>query len=150
MCFIYFFGSLSTQHNWRHNRHNHGRRWRKCPPPHMRYCAQRRHVEWMGDDPPSLRMYFFGGLRVFMALKALLCSGDDASPQNRSVLRAMHTPTAPKIISACSGGYRPSIQRVGAERKVSCGGLGVHFRRRRPWSAMVVMVVGGVRQINLL
>jgi hypothetical protein len=25
----------------------------------------------MGNDPPSLRMYFLGGLRVFMALKAL-------------------------------------------------------------------------------
>jgi hypothetical protein len=32
-----------------------------------------------------LRMYFLGGLRVFMALKALLCSGDDESPQHRSV-----------------------------------------------------------------
>ena len=39
--------------------------------PHMRYCAQRRRVEWMGDDPLSLRMYFGGGLRVFMALEAL-------------------------------------------------------------------------------
>ncbi len=39
--------------------------------PHMRYWAQRRRAEWMGDDPPSLQMYFFGGLRVFMALKAL-------------------------------------------------------------------------------
>jgi hypothetical protein len=38
--------------------------------PHMRSCAQRRHVEWMGDNPLSLRMYFLGGLRVFMALKA--------------------------------------------------------------------------------
>jgi hypothetical protein len=39
--------------------------------PHMRSYAQRRRVEWMGDNPPSLRMYFLGGLRVFMALKAL-------------------------------------------------------------------------------
>ncbi len=39
--------------------------------PHMRYCAQRRRIERMGDDPLSLRMYFLGGLRVFMALKAL-------------------------------------------------------------------------------
>jgi hypothetical protein len=39
--------------------------------PHMRSCAQRRCVEWMGNDPPSLRMYFLGGLRVFMARKAL-------------------------------------------------------------------------------
>jgi hypothetical protein len=43
--------------------------------PHMR-----PGVEWMGDNSPSLRMYFWGGLRVFMDLKALLCSGDDESP----------------------------------------------------------------------
>ena len=24
--------------------------------PHMRPCTPRRHVEWMGDNPPSLRM----------------------------------------------------------------------------------------------
>ena len=39
--------------------------------PHMRYCAQRQRAKWMGDDPPSLRMYFLGGLKVFMALEAL-------------------------------------------------------------------------------
>ncbi len=39
--------------------------------PHMRPCAPRRRFEWMGNNPPSLRMYFLGGLRVFMALKAL-------------------------------------------------------------------------------
>ncbi len=31
-----------------------------------------------------------------MALKALLCSGDDESPQHRSVLRAIHTLNSPK------------------------------------------------------
>ncbi len=40
--------------------------------PHMRSCAQRQCIEWMRDNPPSLRMYFLGGLRVFIALKALL------------------------------------------------------------------------------
>ncbi len=39
--------------------------------PHMRPCALRRRVKWMGNNPPSLRMYFLGGLRVFMALKVL-------------------------------------------------------------------------------
>jgi hypothetical protein len=28
--------------------------------PHMRHCAPRQHFEWMGDNPPSLRMYFGG------------------------------------------------------------------------------------------
>jgi hypothetical protein len=108
--------------------------------PHMRPGAPRWRVEWMGDSPPSLRMYLGGGLRVFMALKVLLCIGNDASPQNRSVLRAMHNPTAPKVISACSGGYCLSIQRAGVEQKVLCGALGGHFRQRRLWLAMVVMV----------
>jgi hypothetical protein len=40
--------------------------------PHMRPCAPHRRVKWMGNNPLSLRMYFLGGLRVFMALKALL------------------------------------------------------------------------------
>jgi hypothetical protein len=76
-----------------------------------------------------------------MALKVLLCSGDDESPQHQSVLRAMHTLlTAPTIIAACLGGCCPSIRLADAERKVSCGALGGHYRRRRPWLAMVVLV----------
>jgi hypothetical protein len=39
--------------------------------PHMRSCAQRQRIEWMGDNPQILRMYFLVGLRVFIALKAL-------------------------------------------------------------------------------
>ncbi len=42
------------------------------------------------------QMIFFGGLRVCMALKALLCSGNDESPQHWSVLRAIHTLNSPK------------------------------------------------------
>ncbi len=64
--------------------------------PHMRPCAPRRRVEWMGNNPPSLRMYSLGGVRVFMALKAILCSSDDESPQHRSVLRAIDTLNSPK------------------------------------------------------
>jgi hypothetical protein len=30
--------------------------------PHMRPGAPRRRIKWMGDNPPSLRMYFFGGV----------------------------------------------------------------------------------------
>ncbi len=59
--------------------------------PHMRPCAPRQCIEWMGDNPMSLQMYFLGGLGVCMARKVLLCSGDDASPQHWSILRAIHT-----------------------------------------------------------
>ncbi len=78
---------------------------------HMRPGAPCRHVEWIGDNPPSLRIYFLGGSRVFMDLKALLCSGDDELPQHQH----------------------------GAKGLV-WGTLGGHFCRRRLWLAMVVMV----------
>jgi hypothetical protein len=72
--------------------------------PHMRPCAPRRRVKWMGDNPPSLRMYSLGGLRVFMALKALLCSSYDESPQHQSVLRAINTLNSPKKYIRLLGG----------------------------------------------
>ncbi len=31
--------------------------------PHMRPGAPRQHVECMGDNPPSLGMYFLGGVK---------------------------------------------------------------------------------------
>ncbi len=75
-----------------------------------------------------------------MALKALLCSGDDESRQHRSVLRAIHTLNSPKKYICLLGGYHPSIQCIGAEPKASCGALGGHFRRQRLWLAMIVLV----------
>ncbi len=60
---------------------------------------------------------------------------------NIGVFRGPYTPsTVPKIISACSGGYHPSIWRIGTEHKASCGALGGHFPRQRLWLAMVVLV----------
>jgi hypothetical protein len=37
--------------------------------PYMRPCAPRRCVKWMGNNPPSLRMYSLGGLRVLWPSK---------------------------------------------------------------------------------
>ncbi len=52
-----------------------------------------------------------------------------------------HThPQQPPKLYPCSGGCQLSIWRIGLERKASCGTLGGHFRRRRPWSAMVVLI----------
>ncbi len=75
--------------------------------PHMRPCAPRQCVKWMGDNPPSLRMYSLGGLRVFMALKGLLCSGNDELPQHRSVLRAINTHNSPQKYIRLLGGLLP-------------------------------------------
>ncbi len=40
--------------------------------PYKRSCALRRCIKWMGDNPPSKRVYFFGVLRVCMAKTLLL------------------------------------------------------------------------------
>jgi hypothetical protein len=56
-------------------------------------------------------------------------------------MRAIHPLNPLKIVSACSGGHRSSSEDDGVGLNASCGALGGHFRRRRLWSAMVVMVV---------
>ncbi len=75
-----------------------------------------------------------------MALKVLLCSGNDASPQYWSVLRAIHTLNRPKNYTRFLRWCHPSIRRVSAEHKASCVALGGHFCQRQPWPAMVVLV----------
>ncbi len=68
-------------------------------------------------QPPELADVILGGLRVCMALKALLCSSDDEPPQHRSVLRAMHTLNSPKNYSHLLRGLSPLHQtrRHGAQ-----------------------------------
>ncbi len=85
--------------------------------PHMRPGAPRRRVEWMDNNPPSLRMYFWGGLRVFMDLKALLCSGDDKLLPHRSVLGTINALNSPKSYIRLLGGLSPihSTRQRGAK-----------------------------------
>ncbi len=111
--------------------------------PHMRPCAPRWCFEWIGYNPPSLRMYFLEGLRVCMALKALHCSGNDALPQHWTVLRAIHTLNSPQNYIRLLGRLSPIHLTLWPDPKASCGALGGHFHRRRPWSAMVVLVDAG-------
>ncbi len=102
--------------------------------PHMRPCAPPRRLEWMSDNPPSLQMYSLGGLRVFMALKALRCSGDDESPQHWSVLRAINTPNSPKKYIRLLGGLLPIhlTRRHGAQ--------GLMWGARGPFPPAAAMV----------
>ncbi len=72
--------------------------------PHMTPSTPRGCHKWMGNNPPSKRMYFWGGVRVCMALKVLLCSSNDESPQHWSVLRAIHTLNSPKNYTRLLGG----------------------------------------------
>jgi hypothetical protein len=92
----------------------------------------------MGDNPRSLRMYFGGGLRVCMALKTLLCSGNDASPQHRSVLRAIHTLNSPKNLICLLGG----LSTIHSTHWIGAQGLMWDTRGpfSPPWPAMVVLV----------
>ena len=78
-----------------------------------------------------------------MAIKALICSGNDASPQHLSVLRAIHPLTPPKVITTCLEGLPPSSDDDSAGLNASCGAQGGHFHRRRPWLVVVEMVVVG-------
>ncbi len=85
--------------------------------PHMRSCAQRRRFEWMGNDPPSLRMYFLGGLRVFMALKVLPVM----MHRHKSECFEGHAhPNSPKNYIRLLGGLLPihSTRRRGAKDHV--------------------------------
>jgi hypothetical protein len=75
--------------------------------PHMRPGAPGQRVEWMGDNSLCLQMYFLGGSRVFMDLKALLCSCNDESPQHRSVLGTINALNSPKSYIRLLGGLSP-------------------------------------------
>jgi len=109
------------------------------PPHEALRLVPMRQID--GRRSPEQADIMLGVLRGCMALKALLCSGDDASPLHRSVDEG-HTPPQPlKIVSACSGGHCSSSEDDGAGLNASCGALGGHFCRRRLWLAMVVMVV---------
>ncbi len=83
---------------------------------------------------PELADVFFRGVEGVYGPQS--ASGDDASPQNRSVLRAMHTPTAPKIIRLL-GGLSPIhlTRRRGAK--------GLVWGARGPFPPAAAMVGSG-------
>ncbi len=109
-----------------------------CPlAPHVTPCTPFQRHEWMGDNPPSKQMYFGGGLRVCMALKALLCSGDDELPQHWSGLRAIHTLNSPKNYTCLLRGLLPIhlTRRRGAQ--------GLMWGTSGPFPPVAAMVVYG-------
>jgi hypothetical protein len=76
---------------------------------------------WM-TTPQACRCILGGGLKVCMALKALLCSGIDESPQHRSTLRALHTINSPQNYTRLLGGLPPihSTCQRGAQGLMWC------------------------------
>jgi hypothetical protein len=105
--------------------------------PHMRPFAPRLCFQWMDDNPPSLRMYFLGGLRVCMALKVLFCSGDDALPHHWSVLRTIHTLNSPKNYTRLLGGLSAIYLLLWR------GAQGLMWGTRGPFLLAAVMVCYG-------
>ncbi len=96
---IAFFSSLSTKHNWHHNHQTMAAAGGNGPlAPHMRPCTMWRCLEWMGNNPPSLRMYFWGCWGCVWPSK---CSFVPVTMNchNIGVFWGPYTPsTAPKII----------------------------------------------------
>ncbi len=104
----------------------------------MRPCAPQWRVKWMGNNPPSKRVYFLGLLRVFVVLKTLQCCGDSSSPEQRSALRAINTLNPPKNYIRKLGGLLPI--RLTRRR----GAQGLMWGAKGPFppaAAMVVVVV---------
>jgi hypothetical protein len=69
-----------------------------------------------------------------MALKALLCFGDDESPQHQSVLRAMNTLNSPKKYIRLLGGL--SSMDLTSQRRAQ----GLMWGTRGPFPAAAAMV----------
>ncbi len=78
-------------------------------------------------QPPKLADVIFWGLRVCMALTALLCSGDDESPQHGSVSRAIDTLNSPKNYSHLLGGLSPIHKTCRREAQGLMWGAGGPF-----------------------
>ena len=118
--------------------------------PHKRSCVLCRCIGLIGDNPPSKQICYSWGAIGFMALKMLLCYGNDASPQHWSILRATGPITPTKSIFTCSGGCPCSDQHAGARSKVSSGGpLGAHFCWRRPWLGKLWLWKGRGAPLNM-
>ncbi len=92
-----------------------------------------------GWQPLQQANIFWGGLMVCMALKALLCSGNDELPQHWSVLKVIHTVNSPKNYTGLLGGLSPihSTHRRGAQ--------GLMWDTRGPFPpAAAIVGYGGV------
>ncbi len=95
--------------------------------PYMRHCPPRRCFEWWMTTPRACRCIFWEGWGCVWPSKHSFVPAM-MNCHNIGVFWGPYTTsTAPKIISACSGGCHPSILRVGAERKASMWGTRGQF-----------------------
>jgi hypothetical protein len=138
--FIEGFSSLITKHNWRHNRHNHGRLWRKCPPSTPHEALRFTLMLWTNRlQPPELANVIWGVVEgVYGPQSApLFRQWWIATTSHQSILRTIHTLNSPINYIRLLGGCCLSIHCASAEGKASCGALG---GTRGPFLLVVVMV----------
>ena len=84
--------------NTHNNCHNHGCCRRKWPPNNSNEASSLTMTCQMdGQQPPEQADIIWGEVRGCMALKALLCSRDDALLHYWSVLRAIHLLNPPSL-----------------------------------------------------
>ncbi len=99
--------------------------------PHMRPCAPRWCVKWMGDNPPSLRMYFWGGWGCLWPSKRFWrwCIATTLE-----CIKGHAHPNSPKNYVCLLGGLSPihSTRRHGAE--------GLMWGAREPFPLAAAMV----------
>ena len=143
-----YYGTLQNTHSHPHNHHGqHQQKWPPYAPNEASSPATTRCMD--GQQPTKRAVIILGRVRGCMAIKVLLCSGDDASPQHWSVLRAIHPLNLRKNIFTCSGGLPPSNDDNDTGCKTSCGAQGCHFRQRRPWMVVIeIVVVGRLRLVT--
>ncbi len=132
--------ALAQTHNWHHNRHNHGRRWQKCPPSAPHDPLRSTPMPRMDGRQPLEQ----AGI-IFWVVEGVY--GTQSTPlfcqctllQHCSVLKAIHTLNIPPKYIRLLGGLFSCVWCVGARPTASCGALKGHFHRQRPWLAMVVL-----------
>jgi hypothetical protein len=108
--------------------------------PHMRPCALHRHDAWIGNIPPSKRIYFLGLLRMCVALKTLQCCGDSLMPERFEG----HThPQPPKTLHLLARG----LQTIRSKHRR--GAQGLIWGARGPFPPAVPMVVTVVMPVVL-
>jgi hypothetical protein len=136
------------QHATKHTQppsQNGQRRW-KWPPNAPNEASSPAKMHHMDERQPlEQAVIILGGVRGCMAIRALHVPAM-MHRQHRSVLRAIHPLTPPKIITTCSGGLPPSSNDDEAGRKASCGAQGGHFCQRWPgwlWLRWSLLAVGG-------
>ncbi len=112
-----------------------------CPlAPHMGLALCANASNGWATTPRDSRCSFLGGWGCVCPSKHSFVPAM-MHRHNIGMFWGPYTPsTASNIISVWSGGCCPSIRCVGAEQMASCGALGGHVHRWKPWFAMVVWV----------